>query len=161
VASCIVTENEKGARLSRRTFLGGVGVTATGLAVASGPVIWQQPARADAPSAQQVHLTFGASPASEVAVSRATPASVSRPRVVLGTAHHGFGRVVPAETRGYTDANNGIETITHHARIDGPRPDTDYVFQVVSDGATPTPPTRGASASSTWTRAGSRATRPR
>jgi hypothetical protein len=42
-----------------------------------------------------------------------------------------------AETRTYTDANNGVETITQHARISGLRPDTDYVFQVTSDGATP------------------------
>ena len=110
-----------GGGLSRRSFLGGVGVTATGLVVAS-PVFWQQAAKADVASAEQVHLTFGADPASEVVVSWVTPTAVSRPAVVLGTAHGGFGRTIEAETRTYTDANNGVETITQHARIDRPAP---------------------------------------
>jgi hypothetical protein len=130
------SETVLGGRLSRRSFLGGVGVTATGLVVAS-PVFWQQAAKADVASAQQIHLQFGADPASEVAVSWATPTAVSRPAVVLGTAHGGFGRKIEAETRTYTDANNGVETITQHARITGLRPDTDYVYQVTGDGATP------------------------
>ena len=84
----------------------------------------------------QVHLQFGADPAREVVVSWATPTSVSRPRVVIGTARGGFGR--PSRRRpAPTPTTNSVETITQHARIDGLRPDTDYVFQVVSDGATP------------------------
>jgi hypothetical protein len=129
-------EGAPGGRLSRRSFLGGVGVTAGGLAVAS-PLFWQQAAKADATSADQVHLTFGADPAREVVVSWATPTSVSNPTVTVGTATDGFGRVLEAETRTYVDSNNGIETITQHARINGLHPDTDYVYQVTSDGATP------------------------
>jgi hypothetical protein len=131
-----VTEIENGSRLSRRSFLGGVGVTAGGLVVASGPVFWQQAAKADTVTAEQVHLTFGAHPAREVVVSWVTPAPVSNPTVIVGTTAGGFGRTVAAETRTYTDANNGVVTIAQHARIEGLRPDTDYVYKIVSDGET-------------------------
>jgi hypothetical protein len=131
-----MTESLERARVSRRSFLGGVGVTAGGLMVASGPVLWQQAARADTVTAEQVHLTFGADPASEVVVSWVTPVSVSNPAVVIGRPARGFGRTVKAETRTYTDSNNGIETITHHARVGGLHPGSDYVYKIVSDGET-------------------------
>jgi hypothetical protein len=131
-----MTESMERTGVSRRSFIGGVGVTAGGLMVASGPVLWQQAAKADTVTAEQVHLTFGKDPAREVVVSWVTPTSVSKPTVVLGTPTGGFGRRVPAETRTYTDANNGIETIAQHVRIEGLQPATDYVYQVVSDGAT-------------------------
>ena len=104
--------------------------------LASGPVLWQQAARADTVTAEQIHLTFGADPAREVVVSWVTPVPVSKPTVVIGTPSGGFGRSVKAETGTYTDSNNGIETITQHARIEGLHPDTDYVYTIVSDGAT-------------------------
>jgi purple acid phosphatase-like protein/calcineurin-like phosphoesterase family protein len=123
-------------RVSRRSFLGGVGVTAGGLIVASGPVLWQQAAKAATVTAEQIHLTFGKDPAREVVVSWVTPASVSNPVVTLGTPAGGFGRTIKAETRTYTDANNGVETIAHHARIEGLHPASDYVYKIVSDGET-------------------------
>ena len=131
-----MTESMERAGVSRRLFLGGVGVTAGGLMVASGPVLWQQAAKADTVTAEQVHLTFGEDPAREVVVSWVTPTSVSNPAVMVGTPHGGFGRRIAAETRTYTDSNNGIETIAQHARIEGLHPDTDYVYQIVSDGET-------------------------
>ena len=129
-----MTESMERTGVSRRSFLGGVGVTAGGLMVASGPVLWQQAAKADTVTAEQVHLTFGEDPTREVVVSWVTPTSVSHPTVIVGTPEGGFGRRIAAETRTYTDANNGIETFTQHARIEGLRPDTDYVYQIVSDG---------------------------
>jgi len=122
--------------VSRRSFLGGVGVTVGGLVVASGPVLWQQAAKAETVTAEQVHLTFGEDTAREVAVSWVTPTSVSNPAVIVGTTTGGFGRTIAAETRIYTDSNNGIVTIAQHARIDGLHPDTDYVYKIVSDGET-------------------------
>jgi purple acid phosphatase-like protein/calcineurin-like phosphoesterase family protein len=119
--------------LSRRSFLGGV--TASGIVLA-GPAFWQQSAIAGAPDATQVHLTYGANPGTEMVVSWVTATSVQHPRVTLGTATGGFGRVFPAETRSYTDYG-GVQTITQHARIFGLWPDTDYVYSVQSDGATP------------------------
>ncbi|HEX6453385.1 MAG TPA: metallophosphoesterase family protein [Trebonia sp.] len=120
--------------VSRRSFL--TGVTASGLLLA-GPAFWQQPAKAGSAPAEQIHLQFGADPASDMTVSWVTPTSVSRPRVVIGTATDGFGRTAGAETRTYTDSINGVETITQHAPVRGLRPDTSYVYQVLSDGASP------------------------
>jgi hypothetical protein len=131
-----MTEIVERAGLSRRSFIGGVGVTVGGLVVASSPVLWQQAAKADTVTAEQVHLTFGQDPAREVAVSWVTPTSVSNPTVLVGTPAGGFGRKIGAETRSYTDSNNAIQTIAQHARIEGLRPDTDYVYRIVSDGET-------------------------
>ena len=131
-----MTESMERAGVSRRWFLGGVGVTAGGLMVASGPVLWQQAAKADTVTAEQVHLTFGADPAREVVVSWVTPTAVSNPAVILGTTHGGFGRTIHAETRTYTDSNNGVETLVQHARLEGLHPDTDYVYKIVSGGET-------------------------
>ena len=131
-----MTESMERVRVSRRSVLGGIGVTAGGLMVASGPVLWQQAAKADTVTAEQVHLTFGGDPAREVVVSWVTPTSVSHPKVIVGTTAGGFGRTVEAETRTYTDSNNSVVTIAQHARIDGLHPDTDYVYHIVSDGET-------------------------
>jgi Purple acid Phosphatase, N-terminal domain/Calcineurin-like phosphoesterase len=131
-----MTESTERARVSRRSFIGGVGVTAGGLMVASGPVLWQQAAKADTVTAEQIHLTFGEDPAREVVVSWVTPTPVANPTVIVGTPTGGFGRRIAAETRTYSDSNNGVETITQHARIEGLRPDADYVYKIVSDGET-------------------------
>ena len=69
-------------------------------------------------------------------MSWVTPTSVSNPTVMVGTAAGGFGRKITAETRTYTDSNNGIQTIAQHARIEGLHPDTAYVYRIVSDGET-------------------------
>src|ERR1700752_1990051 len=131
-----MTQSMERAGVSRRSFIGGVGITAGGLLVASSPVLWQQAAKADTVTAEQVHLTFGQDPAREVAVSWVTPTSVSNPTVMVGTTAGGFGRKVTAETGTYTDSNNGIQTIAQHARIEGLHPDTAYVYRIVSDGET-------------------------
>jgi Purple acid Phosphatase, N-terminal domain/Calcineurin-like phosphoesterase len=131
-----MTEIMERAGISRRSFIGGVGVTAGGLLVAGSPVLWEQVARADTSTAEQVHLTFGQDPAREVAVSWVNSTSVSKSTVMIGTAEGGFGRTIVAEARAYTDANNGIQTIVQHARIDGLHPDRAYVYQIVTDGET-------------------------
>lgn len=120
--------------VSRRSFLGGA--TASGILLA-GPVFWRQPAIAGTAGADQVHLQFGTDPAREMVVSWVTATSVSRPRVLLGTARGGFGATFEAETRSYVDGIDGVETITQHARISGLQPDTSYVYSVLSDGAAP------------------------
>jgi hypothetical protein len=131
-----MTRSMERAGVSRRSFIGGVGVTAGGLFVAGSPLLWLQSAKAGTVTAEQVHLTFGQDPAREVAVSWVTPTSVSNPTVMVGSPTGGFGRRVMAETRTYTDSNNGIQTIAQHARIEGLQPDTDYVYRIVSDGET-------------------------
>jgi hypothetical protein len=131
-----MTDIMERAGVSRRAFIGGVGVTAGGIVLASGPALLQQAAKADTVTAEQVHLTFGADPARQVVVSWVTPVPVSNPAVVIGTPDGGLGHTVKAETRTYTDANNGVVTITQHASLEGLHPDTDYVYQIVSGGQT-------------------------
>ena len=121
--------------ISRRSLLRGA--TASGLVVAAAPTIWSQPAVAGTVGPEQLHLQFGRDAATEMTASWATAGSVSHPRLRLGTAREGFGRTIEAETRTYTDGLNGVETITHHARISGLRPDTAYVYEVTHDGAAP------------------------
>jgi hypothetical protein len=121
--------------ISRRSLLRVA--TASGLVLAAGPTIWSQPAIAGTVGPEQLHLQFGQDAATEMTASWATAGSVSRPRLRLGTASEGFGRTIEAETLTYTDGLNSVETITHHARITGLRPDTSYVYEVTHDGATP------------------------
>ena len=104
--------------LSRRQVLAAAG--GTGLLAAVGPAVLRAPAAQAAPRAaqqatpgggtpEQVHLTWGADPATSVVVSWATPGQAVAPRVLLdgpGTAR----RVVPALARSYTDGLNG-ETV--------------------------------------------------
>ena len=121
--------------ISRRSLLRGA--TASGIVLAAAPTFWAQPAVAGTVEPEQLHLQFGQDSATEMTASWATAGSVSRPRLLLGTPSGGFGRTIEAETRTYTDGLNGVETITHHARITGLRPDTHYVYEVTHDGAAP------------------------
>jgi purple acid phosphatase-like protein len=120
-------------RVSRRRFLKGAG---TGGAILVAPALWIKPGFASEPSAQ-VHLEFGADPSTQMVVSWSTSAGVSRPRVRLGTREDGLGRVVPAETRSYVDGLSGTEVITHHGFIEGLKPDSEYIYKVLHDGAEP------------------------
>ncbi|HEY4865307.1 MAG TPA: metallophosphoesterase family protein [Candidatus Dormibacteraeota bacterium] len=114
---------------SRRRFLQGAGG-----AMLVAPALWIKPGFASELPAQ-VHLEFGSEPSRQMVVSWSTSAAVSRPRVKLGTAHGGFGRVIPAETRTYVDGLSGTEVFTHHALIEGLHASSDYTYQVLHDGA--------------------------
>jgi hypothetical protein len=92
---------------SRRRFLQGAGG-----AMLVAPALWIKPGFASELPAQ-VHLEFGSEPFRQMVVSWSTSAAVSRPRVKRGTAHGGFGRVIPAETRTYVDGLSGTEVFTH------------------------------------------------
>ncbi len=84
-------------------------------------------------------MQFGADAASQAAVSWAAPAQVARARLRLGRPAHGHGFEVPAEERVYTEALTGETVWTYHARLDRLQPDTQYIFEVLHDGATPVP----------------------
>jgi hypothetical protein len=120
---------------SRRTVLRGAATAGVAAAVPLSPLFWAQPALADSPGPEQVHLQYGNRPAEQMTVSWATATSVHKPRLRLGAADAGFGRTVDAETLTYVDGLNKVETYTHHARLDGLRPDTAYVYELTHDGA--------------------------
>jgi hypothetical protein len=124
--------------LTRRQVLAGAG--GTGLLAAAGPVAVlgsaRPPARRASASAdgtpEQIHLTWGADPATSVTVSWASPGEATGPRVRL-TRGGGFGRTVPAIQRTYTDGINGETVWTYHAEISGLASDTGYSYTVTAD----------------------------
>jgi hypothetical protein len=136
---------ETSENLSRRQVLAGAG--SVGLLA----VVGTAAANAAAPAAnaaadgtpEQVHLTWGQDPATEVTASWASPAAAVNPRLVIG------GRVIPAEQRTYPDGLNGETVWTYHARIGGLRPGVSYNYEVTADNAT-----AGVSASFTTAPAG-------
>ncbi|AEW97434.1 MULTISPECIES: purple acid phosphatase family protein [Streptomycetaceae] len=135
--------------VSRRGLLAAAGAGASALAVPSpaaaspsvagapSPLLLRGPSRLDAPSLSGVHLQFGADAATEATVSWQTPIPVRRPRVLLGTVGDGVGHSVAAHTRTYRDPVTGEEVHAHHARLTGLRPETEYLYVAVHDGATP------------------------
>ncbi|MBC3843091.1 twin-arginine translocation signal domain-containing protein [Streptacidiphilus sp. 4-A2] len=105
---------------SRRTVLRGAATAGAAAALPLSPlapVFWAQPAQADTPGPEQIHLQFGERPSEQMTVSWATAATVSRPRVRIGTVDGGLGRTVRAETLTYVDGLNKVETYTHHSRV--------------------------------------------
>jgi hypothetical protein len=124
--------------LTRRQVLAGAG--GTGLLAAAGPVAVlgsaRPPARRASASAdgtpEQIHLTWGADPATSVTVSWASPGEATGARVLL-TRGGGFGRTIPAIQRTYTDGINGETVWTYHAEISGLAPDTGYSYTVTAD----------------------------
>jgi hypothetical protein len=133
--------------ISRRTALGLLG--AAGAGTAAVPLLGSTPASAHGrpgplrpgtggvPPVEGLHLTFGADPARQMVASWITDGSVRRPRVIYGTFDGGLGASAEAQTRTYVDGTSGRAVYVHHAELDRLRPDTDYLYAVQHDGATP------------------------
>ncbi len=125
-------ENATGG-LSRRDMLAAGGVSllataATAVTVVPASAATITPAAASSPGTpEQIHLTWGNDPATSVVVSWASPGQATRPRVTIGE------RVIPAETRTYTDGLNGVIAYTYHARIGSLRPGKTYAYSVSAD----------------------------
>src|SRR5215467_13348177 len=129
-----------GHELSRRQVLSTAGLAAMAVPFVTrrhAPALVRRPDVAGAPGPEQAHVQFGADAATQVAVSWVTAAAVSRPRLRLGRPSSGYGRQVPAEERTYTEALTGETVWTYHARLDHLQPDTQYIYEVLNDGAAP------------------------
>ena len=135
-----------GQDVSRRQVLSTAGLAAVAvpLAAAGQPGarrtttgLVRRPDKAGAPGPEQLHVQFGSDASSQVAVSWAAAAPVSRPRLRLGRPRYGHGYEVAAEERSYTEALTGETVWTYHSRLDRLQPGTQYVYEVLSDGATP------------------------
>ncbi len=123
--------------LTRRQVLTGAG----GAAVlgAAAPITIRTGAQPGRPAAgrgpdgtpEQIHLAWGADPATSMTVSWASPDRAVRPQVLLGRAD-GRAEPVPAIERFYTDGINGETVWTYHAELTGLRPDTAYSYQVTA-----------------------------
>jgi 3',5'-cyclic AMP phosphodiesterase CpdA len=119
---------------SRRQVLAGAG--GAGLLAASPiPLTLQRPRRQRATTGgtpEQIHLTWGADPATSIAVSWASPEPSIRPRVLL-SGPHGQSRVASAVRRAYTDGLTGETVFTYHAQLTGLHPGTPYSYAVTAD----------------------------
>src|SRR5215470_50074 len=131
-----------GKEISRRKVL-----TAAGLAAVAVPLATAGQAKAasllrradiaGAPSPQGLHVQFGADASSQAVISWLTTTGVFAPRLRLGRVDTGHGLEVQADERVYTEALSGQTVFTYHARLDRLQPDTQYIYEVLSDGAAP------------------------
>ena len=131
-------------KLSRRRFLGGAGGASLLAAVATtAPVLLPDraaaaAARPPAPDGtpEQIHLTWGADPATAVNVSWASTGQAVNPRVTFGLGSAPT-RTAHAVQRIYTDGISGETVFTYHAALVGLTPDAAHHYRVISDNAAP------------------------
>jgi len=120
------------AAVTRRGFLKLAGVS--GLAGAAGSLAVPGKAATLSPDGtpEQVHLTWGADPSSEVVVSWASLAPAVEPRVQFSVAG-GPKTTVHGVQRTYTDGLNGQIVCTYHARLRGLQAGVSYQYEVTAD----------------------------
>ena len=120
------------AGVSRRGFLKLAGVS--GLASAAGSFASASKAATTNPDGtpEQIHLTWGSDPATEVVISWASLASASNPRIQFGAADEA-PQTVHGVQRIYTDGINGATVFTYHARLRGLKPANTYQYTVTAD----------------------------
>ena len=129
--------------LSRRRLLAAAGIGAA-VTAAAGPSVGAQPgpsrgdqSPAEIPVVAGLHLQFGHDGASEMTASWHTLQPVKTPRVLLGRIDGRLERTVMAATVSYVDGKSRQTVYAHHAKLQGLRPDTDYLYAAVHDGAAP------------------------
>src|ERR1700754_1030139 len=96
---------------------------------------WMRPK--PTPAVSGLHLQFGADSASEMVVTWQTYAPVESPEVYLGTLERGLHRrPIAATTKRYVDPKQTDEPVyVHSARLNGLRPDSEYFYVAVHEGA--------------------------
>ncbi|MDE3010368.1 MAG: metallophosphoesterase family protein [Pseudomonadota bacterium] len=117
---------------ARRGFLKRAGVS--GLAGAAASIAISRPAGAAGPDGtpEQIHLTWGNDPASEVVISWASLGQAVNPRVRV-SGSEGHDHVIHGVLRTYTDGLNGETVFNYHARVHGLKANSQYQYVVTAD----------------------------
>jgi 3',5'-cyclic AMP phosphodiesterase CpdA len=138
-----MTDRENGfdLALSRRKLLAAAGVAGGAAAMArfTETASAETPATAPQPTppVAGMHLQFGADASSQMVISWHSLQPVSRPRVLIGHMDGRLEQAGEARTVTYTDAKSGQTVYAHHAVIVDLRPDTQYLYAALHDGAAP------------------------
>lgn len=128
--------------VDRRRFLlraGSAGLLGFAAPLLAGDPASAAPAGAADGTPEQVHLTWGADPATSVVVSWASAAQASNPRVRVSDGT-GVARTVAAVQRTYTDGLNGETVFCYHAELAGLAPATSCAYTVLADNSSATAP---------------------
>lgn len=133
------SSTETNAGVSRRGFLKLAGASSVaGAAGALTAAVKAADASATADGTpEQVHLTWGADPTSEVVVSWASQAPSIRPRVTF-SADRGHSETAHAVQRTYTDGLSGVVVFAYHATLRDLKPNTTYRYEVTADNSSRT-----------------------
>ncbi len=143
-----MTNTSPKSAVSRRALLTAAGLGGLGLGVA--PLLAgsaqaaqedtsSRPATVDptVPRIAGLHLQFGADASRDVVVSWHSLAPVVNARVLLTLTGRDSVHSYPADTTSYTDAKSGQVVYAHHAAIHHLRPETDYSYAALHQGAEP------------------------
>jgi phosphodiesterase/alkaline phosphatase D-like protein len=123
--------------LSRRKLIAAAGVAGGAVLAASligtgnaeaAPTAPPVPDPVATPPVAGLHLQFGADASSEMVVSWHTLQPVHNPRVVLGHLDGKLEQTAKANETSYTDAKSGQIVYAYHAKLDGLRPDSPYLY---------------------------------
>ena len=119
--------------VSRREFLklasaSGVASATSGFAFASNAA----GSKSDDGTPEQIHITWGNDPTTEVTISWCSPGRSANPRVkVKGAGEE--ARTVHAELRVYTDGLNNEIVYSYHARFQGLKPGRAHTYEVTAE----------------------------
>jgi hypothetical protein len=134
--ACCATHNDEPGDprtgVSRRGFLKLAGVS--GLVAGTSALATSGSAAEANPDGtpEQIHLTWGGDPSSEVTVSWASLDAAVNPRVSINAAGQRTQMHHAAERR-YTDGINGETVYTYHAVLRDLKPGTRYQYQITAD----------------------------
>jgi hypothetical protein len=119
------------AKISRRTFVSGVGLSGLLRAASSHDLEGASESKSADGTPEQIHLTWGEDPATSVCLSWASAAQALNPRVHI--TQSAVSRIVHAVQRTYTDGLNGQTVFTYHADLAGLKADSELHYSVTAD----------------------------
>jgi phosphodiesterase/alkaline phosphatase D-like protein len=126
-------KKDQTAAVSRRDFLklasaSGVASATSGFAFASSAA----GSKSDDGTPEQIHITWGNDPTTEVAISWSSPGRSVNPRVKVKVPGE-EPRTVHADQRIYTDGLNDEVVFSYHAQVHGLKPGRAHTYEVTAE----------------------------